>query len=186
MILVTVGRCYADNAVTKLKMARLYHDKSRLLCLHGQSQVPPKPKILSPSGILNHCSRHRFNITLPATIMDKAPANVEAHVVWRRSDANPESKAVYLRTAANEAVNCSILRGHSADEVTISFSPVFGQSVYHLYYMAFSTCEFVSLKNFAFICGVDSFFARAQDPYTIHLILPGHAYECCQTANTQP
>ena len=100
--------------------------------------------------------------------MDKAPASVEARVVWRRSDANPESKAVYLRTAANEAVECSILSGHSADEVTISFSPVSGQNVYHLYYMAFSTCEFVTLTKFACIY---SFSLVYKYPFTVHLTL---------------
>ena len=105
----------------------------------------------------HYCSYQRFNITLPATIVDKAPASVEAHVMWRRSDANPESKAVYLRTTANEAVECSILSGYSADEVTISFSPVSGQNVYHLYYMAFSTCECVASTNSAFIYDVFSF-----------------------------
>ena len=102
-----------------------------------------KPLAARP-GYFSSVGNHRFNISVPAAEAAGAAA-VVATAVWRRPDSAPLSKAVYITSAANSStpIPCSFVGEPSADSATVTFAPVAGSTEYFLYYMPFTTCEYL-------------------------------------------
>jgi hypothetical protein len=98
-----------------------------------------KPLAARP-GYFSSVGNHRFNMSVPT-----AEAAVVATAVWRRPDSAPLSKAVYITSAANSStpIPCSFVGEPSADSATVTFAPVAGSTEYFLYYMPFTTCEYL-------------------------------------------
>ena len=109
------------------------------------SGITPWPPIVKTGASWTSVGNHRFNATLPAVAaLGSLAAPVLVRAQWRRSDSAPLRKAVFVRTASGDApVACRFAAAPDADSATLLITPVGAEQSYHIYYMPFSTCEYL-------------------------------------------
>ena len=164
MVLPAAAGVPAECRELAMRMAALAAAMSALASCGAAAEVdavawPAYKPLAARPGYFSSVGNHRFNISVPAAEAAAAAAIV-ATAVWRRPDSAPLSKAVYITSAANSSapIPCSFVGGPSADSATVTFAPVAGSTEYFLYYMPFTTCEYL---GGACIYGAQTSYDRA-------------------------